>query len=118
MEEKKGKKEKKRYTLHSWESALKNRSEERVNSQNVSDSRALDENQIKIKNGSISSIGQSGNSDVDIHLNVHVDTTAIAFAILCSLLATKQMNIGEFNEAVRKLEHLIKRRDSFIIHSQ
>jgi hypothetical protein len=53
-----------------------------------------------------SQIGHSGNSDVDINVNVQVDTMPIAFAILCSLLATKQLTSEEFDLAVRKLEAL------------
>ncbi|PAV29585.1 hypothetical protein CIL05_10850 [Virgibacillus profundi] len=49
-------------------------------------------------------IRQSGNSDVDV--SVQVDTTPIAFAMLCSLLATKQLSNSEFESAVRKLEEL------------
>ncbi|RFU65327.1 hypothetical protein [Peribacillus glennii] len=51
-------------------------------------------------------IGHSGNSDVDIQLNVQVDTRPIAYAILCSLLATKQMTNEEFSAAVQKMDEL------------
>lgn len=51
-------------------------------------------------------IGHSGNSDVDIQLNVQVDTRPIAYAILCSLLATKQMTNEEFATAVQKMDEL------------
>jgi hypothetical protein len=53
-----------------------------------------------------SQIGHSGNSDVDVNVNIQVDTMPIAFAILCSLLATKQLTNEEFESAVRKLETL------------
>ena len=43
---------------------------------------------------------------MDVNLNVQVDTTAIAYALLCSMLATKQMTEKEFDIAVRKLEGL------------
>ncbi|WP_197277470.1 hypothetical protein [Bacillus sp. FJAT-27245] len=66
---------------------------------------------VKINNETINSIGQSGNSDVDIQVEVKVETTAIAFALLCSLLATKQMNNEEFDEAVRRLEGLTRKKD-------
>ncbi|SES62240.1 hypothetical protein SAMN05216389_10197 [Oceanobacillus limi] len=49
-------------------------------------------------------IRQSGNSDVDVQ--VKVDTTPIAFAMLCSLLASKQLSQSEFDSAVRKLKRL------------
>ncbi|PLT35069.1 hypothetical protein [Bacillus sp. V5-8f] len=51
-------------------------------------------------------IGHSGNSDVDIQLNVQVDTRPIAYAILCSLLATKQMTNEEFSAAVQKMDEM------------
>jgi len=73
---------------------------------NDSLSRSIVEDSVKIKNENVNSIGQSGNSDVDIQIDVHVDTTSIAFALLCSLLATKQMSAEEFEEAVRRLENL------------
>ncbi|ASN04918.1 hypothetical protein [Virgibacillus necropolis] len=53
-----------------------------------------------------SSIKYSGNSDVDV--SVLVDTTPMAYAMLCSLLATKQLSNQEFETAVRKLEELTK----------
>ncbi|WP_084544083.1 hypothetical protein [Paenisporosarcina indica] len=56
-----------------------------------------------------SSIGKSGNSDVDVNVNVIVDTTSIAFAYLCSMLATKKMTNDEFDIAVRKLEEMTQR---------
>jgi len=79
---------------------------ELINNKNSSESHTFEQDDIKIRNESINSIGQSGNSDVDIQIDVHVDTTAIAFAILCSLLATKQMNNVEFEEAVERLQNL------------
>ncbi len=79
---------------------------------NFSESNAIEENIVKIKNENINTIGQSGNSDVDVQVEVIVDTTAIAFAILTSLLATKQMTNEEFNIALRRLENLTQGRDS------
>ncbi|RHW34154.1 hypothetical protein D1B31_19840 [Neobacillus notoginsengisoli] len=77
---------------------------------NDSTSRSVVEDSVKIKNENLNSIGQSGNSDVDIQIDVHVDTTAIAFALLTSLLATKQMSSEEFEEAVKRLESLTGKR--------
>ncbi|GLO64499.1 MULTISPECIES: hypothetical protein [Oceanobacillus] len=51
-----------------------------------------------------STIRESGNSDVDI--SILVDTKPIAYAMLCSLLATKQLTRREFEKAVRELEEL------------
>ncbi|EKN67709.1 hypothetical protein M670_00314 [Schinkia azotoformans MEV2011] len=64
---------------------------------------------IHIRNSNSTEVGQSGNSDVDLKIDVHVDTTAIGYAILCSLLATKQMDNDEFNKAVRKLEEMTRK---------
>ncbi|OMP67374.1 hypothetical protein [Domibacillus epiphyticus] len=52
------------------------------------------------------SIGESGNSDVDVNVDVKVDTMPIAFAMLCSLWAAKQLSDEDFELAVRKLEDL------------
>ncbi|GMB10093.1 hypothetical protein [Thermolongibacillus altinsuensis] len=61
------------------------------------------------KQSNQSQIGHSGNSDVDVNVDIQVDTMPIAFAILCSLLATKQMTNEEFDLAVAKLETLTNR---------
>lgn len=67
------------------------------------------------------SIGHSGNSDVDVHVNIEVDTRPIAYAVLCSLLATKQLSQIEFETAVKKLEELTdggsKKRKTINDHS-
>ncbi|MEH7346735.1 hypothetical protein V7122_23075 [Bacillus sp. JJ1532] len=78
---------------------------------NSAEARSKEQNTIKINNESKNSIGQSGNSDVDLQVDVHVDTTAIGFAILCSLLATKQMSNLEFEQAVKRLEEITKKKD-------
>ncbi|MBP1969042.1 chorismate synthase [Virgibacillus natechei] len=57
---------------------------------------------IDFKNDNLSTVSYSGNSDVD----VTVDTTPIAYAMLCTLLASKQFSNNEFKAAVRKLEDL------------
>ncbi|MFC3882371.1 hypothetical protein ACFOU2_02040 [Bacillus songklensis] len=56
-----------------------------------------------------SKIDRSGNSDVDVTVNVQVDTTAIAFAMLYSLLMTKQISNKECELAVRQLKDLINK---------
>jgi predicted negative regulator of RcsB-dependent stress response len=78
---------------------------------NTSESLALEKDDVRINSENINTIGQSGNSDVDVQVDVFVDTTPIAFAILTSLLATKQLTVEEFNEAVRRLENLTQDRD-------
>ncbi|MEH7379150.1 hypothetical protein V7138_01510 [Bacillus sp. JJ1533] len=67
-----------------------------------------DINRLNNENKSINSIEHSGNSDVDVNIEVNVDTTAIGFAILCSLLATGQVSDMEFQRAVKKFEDLSK----------
>lgn len=52
------------------------------------------------------SVGDSGNSDVDVNVIVKVDTMPIAFAMLCSMWASNQMSDEDFERAVRKLEKL------------
>ncbi|GGN57436.1 hypothetical protein [Oceanobacillus indicireducens] len=62
---------------------------------------------IDYRSDTRSTIDYSGNSDVDIEVNV--DTTPIAYAMLCTLLATKQISDFEFKKAVRRLEDLTKK---------
>ena len=73
--------------------------------------RATDQNNIEVINENRNSIDRSGNSDVDVHVDVHVDTAPIGFAILCSLLATKQMSHEEFEAAVRRLEEMTQKQN-------
>lgn len=61
---------------------------------------------IDFRNDVRSTIDYSGNSDVDIEVNV--DTTPIAYAMLVTLLATKQISDYEFKKSVRRLEDLTK----------
>lgn len=65
------------------------------------------------KNDIQSKISHSGNSNVDVQ--VTVETTSIAYAMLCSLLATKQISNNEFHNAIRKLNDLThkNKRPSF-----
>ncbi|MED3837715.1 Uncharacterised protein [Niallia circulans] len=67
-------------------------------------------NRINNDNESFNTIKSSGNSDVDLAVEVNIDTTAIGFAILCSLLATGQMTDIEFQKAVKTLEKLTKEK--------
>jgi len=79
---------------------------------NVLDSNSNEKNIEQIRNISNSVVKQSGNSDVDVQIDVHIDNSAIAYAILCSLYATNQMNIQEFNTSVRMLKDLIGKEDN------
>ncbi|MEH7114850.1 hypothetical protein V7124_21190 [Neobacillus niacini] len=92
-----------RYIPSRWQNSRMNN--------NTSESVAIEKDDVRIKSENINTIGQSGNSDVDVQVEVFVDTTPIAFAILTSLLATKQLSVEEFNEAVRRLENLTQDRD-------
>ncbi|PLR96794.1 hypothetical protein [Bacillus sp. T33-2] len=65
-----------------------------------------------------STIGHSGNSDVDVNVQVHVDTMAIAYAILCAMLGTNRMTNSEFESAVQKLEELTNRHKDRVMQSQ
>lgn len=53
-----------------------------------------------------SSVHHSGNSDVDIH--IQIETASIAYMYACSLLATGQINENQFHEMIEKYHHLIK----------
>lgn len=102
------------YLPASWIPFEEDVQSQRLDNKNKSASRSDVDDTIKIKNESLNSIGQSGNSDVDVQVDVHVDTTPIAFALLCSMLANKQMNRMEFEQAVRRLERLSVRNENNI----
>lgn len=51
-----------------------------------------------------SQISESGNSNVDVHVSIQVDTKPIAMAMLYSLLASKQLTPQEFAEAIQRIE--------------
>ena len=95
---------------------IENRNDHDIRSENDNDNdtRSNIDNHIRNKNvnENINSIGHSGNSDIDMNVEVNVDTTAIGFAILCSLLATGQMTDRQFNDAVSKLEELTREKMS------
>jgi hypothetical protein len=52
-------------------------------------------------------IGHSGNSDVDLTVNIDIDTKAIAYGLLCSLFAKGEITEQELDKAIQKLDHLI-----------
>ncbi|MGM7719617.1 hypothetical protein [Metabacillus sp. Hm71] len=60
-------------------------------------------------NDNKSSIDASGNSNVDI--SIDIDTKAIAYAILCSLYATDKLNESQFQKALEKFETVMKKED-------
>ncbi|MFP7171569.1 hypothetical protein [Terribacillus sp. 7520-G] len=63
------------------------------------------------RNENSSNVAYSGNSDVDVI--VEVNTMPIAYAMLCSLRATKQISEFEFEDAVRKLKKLVDEDRSY-----
>ncbi|WP_342430131.1 hypothetical protein [Neobacillus sp. FSL H8-0543] len=54
-------------------------------------------------------VGHSGNSDVDLVVNIDIDTKAIAYGVLCSLYAKGEINEKELEKAIQKLDTLIER---------
>jgi hypothetical protein len=68
------------------------------------------------KNDSQSMIGRSGNSDVDI--NIEIDTKAIAYAMLCSLYAMDRLDEKQFEKAIKKFESVMSKNDSTKINSR
>ncbi|QCR30955.1 hypothetical protein [Lysinibacillus sp. SGAir0095] len=56
------------------------------------------------KNNNTSEISNSGNSDIDIKINI--DLSSIAFAVLYSLFASKQLSKDELETALNRLEVL------------
>jgi hypothetical protein len=63
-------------------------------------------------NDTQSMIGRSGNSDVDI--NIEIDTKAIAYAMLCSLYAMDRLDDNQFEKAIGKFESIMNKNDSEI----
>ncbi|WP_449537560.1 hypothetical protein [Ferdinandcohnia sp. Marseille-Q9671] len=62
-----------------------------------------------IENKLNSLIRNSGNSDVDLVVNVDIDTKAIAYGMLCSLYAKGELNDLQLEKAIQKLDGLIER---------
>jgi hypothetical protein len=54
-------------------------------------------------------VGHSGNSDVDLVVNIDIDTKAIAYGMLCSLYAKGELTELELEKAIQKLDRLIER---------
>lgn len=54
-------------------------------------------------------VGQSGNSDVDLVVNIDINTKAIAYGMLCSLYAKGELTESQLVRAVEVLDKLIKR---------
>ncbi|MCM3226439.1 hypothetical protein [Terribacillus saccharophilus] len=58
------------------------------------------------RNDNNSQVAHSGNSDVDVI--VEVNTMPIAYAMLCSLYATNQLSLTEFEDAIKNLKSLVE----------
>jgi len=61
------------------------------------------ESENDLKNSNRAQVAHSGNSDVNVHINIQVDVKPLAMAILYSLLATKQLSQEDFELGIRKL---------------
>lgn len=64
------------------------------------------------ENQLLSLIRNSGNSDVDVTVNIDIDTKAIAYGMLCSLYAKGELTELELERAIQKLDRLIERDKS------
>lgn len=53
-------------------------------------------------------IGNSGNSEVDLTVNIDIDTKAIAYGIMCSFYAKGDLSEQELEKAIQKLNTLIE----------
>lgn len=58
---------------------------------------------------SASSVDHSGNSDVDVNVNIQVDTMPIALSLLCLSFVNKQITRQEFESAVEELVKVTNR---------
>lgn len=65
--------------------------------------------QRPIENNLNSHIGHSGNSDVDLTVNIDIDTKAIAYGVICSLYAKGELNDSQLEKAIQKLDSLIEK---------
>lgn len=54
-------------------------------------------------------IGHSGNSDVDINVNIEIETKSIAYGMLCSLYAKGDLTEQELEKAIDRLDKLIEK---------
>ena len=54
-------------------------------------------------------VGHSGNSDVDLTVNIDIDTKGIAYGMLCSLYAKGELTKLELYKAIHRLDKLIER---------
>lgn len=57
-------------------------------------------------------VGNSGNSDVDLSVQVDVNTKIIAYGMLCSLYAKGEISESELERAISKLDSLVERDEN------
>lgn len=62
-----------------------------------------------IENNVNSLVGHSGNSDVDLVVNIDIHSKAIAYGMLCSLYAKGEITELELERAIEKLDYLLER---------
>lgn len=65
-----------------------------------------------IENKQSTMVGHSGNSDVDLVVNVDIDTKAIAYGMLCSIYAKGELSEQELEKAIQKLDEIIDKDKS------
>ncbi|MBN6889106.1 hypothetical protein ACUXCC_003268 [Cytobacillus horneckiae] len=67
--------------------------------------RSRDKRSHSVENNLKSIVGHSGNADVDVE--VHIETTAIAYAMLCTMHATGSLSDRQFRKSVQELNSLM-----------
>jgi hypothetical protein len=72
--------------------------------------KAEEENLPAVENNVKSVVGHSGNSNVDVE--VLIETTAIAYAMLSAMYATGSLSEKQFRDSVRELDYLMEKRHS------
>ncbi|WP_053217341.1 hypothetical protein [Virgibacillus senegalensis] len=65
--------------------------------------------QKPVENNLRTLLKNSGNSDVDLEVNIDIDTKAIAYGIICSLYGRGDLSERELDKAVQKLDRLVER---------
>lgn len=80
-----------------------------VNQREEFENRDRVEKRGKIESLSKTVVGHSGNSDVDLTVNIEIETRSIAYGMLCSLYAKGELTDFELEKGLRKLEDLIGR---------
>ncbi|SDI98109.1 hypothetical protein [Alteribacillus bidgolensis] len=58
---------------------------------------------------SISRVNKSGNSDVDVTVNI--DTSALAYAYACMMYAEGKLNKNQFEKMVNEMDKLYQREE-------